>query len=126
MKKELENKLYEKYPKLFRQKDLSMQETCMNWGVCTGNGWFWIIDNLCNCIQNYIDANKKPQAEFVQIKEKFGELRIYIEGTDELIQGMVWLAEDLSYSTCEACGTIQDIVHTKGYIKTLCKSCAGK
>ena len=124
MDEKLEKELYKKYPKLFRQKDLSMQETCMNWGICTGNGWYWLIDNLCNCIQGYIDDNNKPQAEAVQVKEKFGGLRFYLNGADEYIQGMVSLAETMSYSTCESCGVTTDIMHTKGWIKTLCKSCA--
>lgn len=126
MKKELEDKLYEKYPKLFRQKDLSMQETCMCWGICTGDGWYWLIDNLCGCIQSYINANEKPQLEIVQLKEKFGELRIYTNGSNELIQGMIWLAENMSYNICENCGSTTNITHTKGYIQTLCKKCYEK
>lgn len=123
MEKELENKLFEKYPKLFRQKDLSMRETCMNWGVCVNSGWFWLIDNLCGCIQDYIDANDKPQVEFVQIKEKFGALRAYTNGADDLIYGMIWLAEHQSYYICENCGSITGIVHTSGWVKTLCRDC---
>lgn len=126
MEKELENKLFEKYPKLFRQKDLSMQESCMYWGICVNSGWFWLIDNLCNCIQNYIDTNNKQQVEVVQIKEKFAELRFYVINADELIQGMIWLAEDMSYKICETCGSTKDIIHTSGWLKTLCKGCADK
>ena len=124
MDEKLEKELYKKYPKLFRQKDLSMQETCMNWGICTGNGWYWLIDNLCSCIQGYIDDNDKPQTEAVQVKEKFGSLRFYVNGADEYIHGMISLAEDMSYSTCESCGCTTDILHTSGWIKTLCKTCA--
>lgn len=51
MNKELQNKLFEKYPKIFRQKDLSMQETCMCWGITTGDGWYQLIDDLCAQIQ---------------------------------------------------------------------------
>lgn len=123
MNKELEKRLFDKHPKLFAQKDLSMQKTCMCWGICTGNGWYWLIDNLCNCIQNYIDANKKPQVEIVQLKEKFGELRFYTNGTDKLIDGMIWLAESMSYQICEICGSTTNITHTKGWIKTMCKKC---
>ena len=119
----LENKLFKKYPKLFRQKDLSMQETCMCWGISTGNGWYWLIDNLCNCIQDYTEANKKQQVEVVQLKEKFGSMRFYTNGADDIIHGMIWLAESMSYQICENCGSTKDIIHTKGWIKTLCKDC---
>ena len=123
MDKKLEEKLFKKYPKLFRQKDLSMQETCMCWGITTGKGWYWLIDNLCNCIQNYIDDNNKPQAEAIQVKEKFGGLRFYLDGADDYIHGMVCLAEDMSYKTCEMCGSTKDIMHTVGWVSTLCKNC---
>ena len=46
MKQELQDKLFKKYPKLYRQHTLSMQETCMCWGICTGDGWFTLIDEL--------------------------------------------------------------------------------
>jgi hypothetical protein len=126
MDQELQNKLYEKYPKLFKQKDLPMDQTCMNWGICTENGWYWLIDNLCSCIQDYIDVNKKKQVEIVQLKEKFGSMRFYTNHSDDLISGMIWLAEHYSWNICEKCGSTNDITHTKGWIKTLCKKCAEK
>jgi hypothetical protein len=51
MREDLQNKLYQKYPKLFRHKDLPMQETCMCCGICTGDGWYNILDALCSEIQ---------------------------------------------------------------------------
>ena len=125
MDEKLEEKLYEKYPKIFKQKDLSMRETCMCWGLECGDGWYWLIDNLCNCIQGYVDANDRPQVEAVQVKEKFGTLRYYINNGNDYIYGMISLAETLSYNVCENCGSITEITHTKGWIKTLCKTCAG-
>ena len=46
MTKELQEKLFNKYPKIFRQKDLSMMETCMCWGIDTDEGWFFLLDQL--------------------------------------------------------------------------------
>lgn len=126
MNQELQNKLYEKYPKLFKQKDLPMNQTCMCWGICTGDGWYWLIDNLCDCIQSYIDANKKEQIEITQIKEKFGSVRFYTNHSDQLINGMIWLAEHCSWNICEKCGSLSNITHTKGWIETLCKNCVEK
>ncbi len=62
MKKELQDKLYEKYPKLFGQKDLSMRYTAMCWGIETGNGWYNIIDNACRRIQWHIEQSRKERA----------------------------------------------------------------
>lgn len=122
MRDDLEKKLYEKYPKIFRQKDLPMSDTCMCWGVCVGEGWFNIIDTLCMNMQNHISRKKCTQVEAVQVKEKFGGLRFYYSGGDEYIKGAVDMAEALSYCTCEKCGGFGTQNKT-GWIKTLCTSC---
>ena len=72
-----EEELLKKYPKIFRQKDLSMQQTCMCWGMECGSGWYPIIDKLCEMLQWDIDKNGYPQIEATQVKEKFGTLRFY-------------------------------------------------
>lgn len=59
MKKQLQKSLFEKYPLIFQDKDKPMTETCMCWGIETGNGWYWLLDNLCNNIQSYINNNSK-------------------------------------------------------------------
>lgn len=137
MKKELEEKLFKKYPKIFRQKDLSMAETCMCWGIGTGDGWYNLIDMLCSQLQFNTDKNKYPQVEAVQVKEKFGTLRFYynvlskkedkyFERHSGVIEGLVDFAEFLSGSICEGCGINQEITQTKGWISTLCKKCLQK
>lgn len=55
MKAELQDKLYEKYPKIFGQKDLDMTQTAMCWGISCGDGWYNIIDNLCWELQRIVD-----------------------------------------------------------------------
>lgn len=55
MNKELQNKLYEKYPKIFGQKDLPMTQTAMCWGISCGDGWYNIIDTLCGHLQYLVD-----------------------------------------------------------------------
>ena len=56
MKKELQEELFKKYPKIFRQKDLPMTQTAMCWGIDAGDGWFWLIDNLCFEIQSHVNS----------------------------------------------------------------------
>ena len=58
MTPELQNKLYEEYPKLFENRHKSMQESCMYWGVAVGEGWYNIIDVLCNCIVEAFRSNQ--------------------------------------------------------------------
>tara|TARA_A100001515_G_scaffold91598_1_gene73033 strand:+ start:3597 stop:3986 length:390 start_codon:yes stop_codon:yes gene_type:complete len=101
MNKELQDRLFEKYPKIFRQKDLSPQETCMCWGIACGDGWYDIIDTLCHQIQNYVDDNKIPQVEALQVKSKWGTLRFYVYGGDQYVQGLISMAEAMTSCTKE-------------------------
>ena len=122
MREELDKLLCEKYPKMFVNRHKSMQETCMCWGFSCGDGWFDLIDQLCSNIQNYIDQNKHlnvPQVTVDQVKEKFGTLRFYVTGGNELIQGMIWFAESMSGRICETCGA-PGKRQGQGYIYTAC------
>lgn len=122
MKSELQNKLFEKYPKLFIQKDLSIKQTCMCWGIECGSGWYKLIDMTCNMIYKYLE-DKDLDFQFIQVKEKFGGLCLYYQGGDEYIGGVVWFAEYLSYEICEQCGSNNNVKQTKGWISTLCDIC---
>lgn len=126
MKQELQDELYHRYPKIFRQRFLPMTETCMCWGICTGDGWFWLIDRLCATIQARVDHSKGKvkQVEAVQVKEKFGRLRVYINGGDDIVRGWIQFAECLSVSICEECGTTEGTcTNEDGWLKTLCPRC---
>jgi hypothetical protein len=144
MKEELEKKLYEKYPKIFAQKDLSPQETCMCWGL-PGDGWYDLIDCLCGVVQNIVNNAERtnkvvddciakgekppyekvhiPYVEAGQVKEKFGTLRFYIDGGNDVINGAIWMAENMSAYICENCGDSGKL-RGRGWVKTLCDGCA--
>lgn len=92
-----------------------------------GNGWIPILDKLFQRII-FLGWNK----DLIQIKEKFGSLRIYI-GQDSKnnsnlnkIHEEISLAETLSLSMCEVCGQTAkpcQIRPTHGLVKTVCVSC---
>lgn len=127
MKIELDKYLTEAYPKMFINRYEDVKITAMCWGFECKDGWFWLIDNLCKSIQSYIDNNSHkniPQVIVTQVKEKFGGLRFYYNGGDERINGMVWLAENMSYNICEKCGTTENVGSTKKWVRTLCENCA--
>lgn len=99
MNPELTDQLVNKYPDQF--KNISYIEC--------GDGWYVILDRLCNTIQNRLDSNLrqgKPSEFFwwSQIKEKFGGLRAYCYGADEYMRGAIDMAETMSYSICEFSG----------------------
>lgn len=125
MREELDSLLCQKYPKMFVNRNKSMQETCMYWGFECSDGWFDLIDKLCESIQSYIDSNSRapdriiPQVTVDQVKEKFGTLRFYTTGGDRLIDGMIWFAESMSGRICETCGA-PGKTRGRGYIYTSC------
>jgi len=122
-----QNLLIEKYPEFFKYlKDYKGPIIPIQFGFEVGDGWYWLIENLMKTIHSYCKLNKKPYPNITQIKEKFGGLRFYYEGGNDLIDGMVWLAESLSYKICETCGTVENVHQTTGWILTICDNCEKK
>ena len=133
MKQERDKLLCEKYPKMMVNRNKPMQETCMCWGFECGDGWYNILDQLMGNIQHHIDWNNKnfekgytqykqvPQVTLDQIKEKFGTLRFYYTGGDDVIDGMVRMAESMSGVTCEECGN-SGTTGGQGWLVTLCET----
>lgn len=119
--------IFKKYPKLFRQKDLSKTETCMCWGITVGAGWLPIIDVLCGMIQLYCDVHPEVQIEATQVKEKYGSLRFYFEPYNKRIEHWVEMAEALSARTCEECGSMKSAkINDSGYLSCRCPACRDK
>lgn len=134
MRDDLDRQLCEKYPLIFADRNKSMMETCMCWGFEHGDGWYQILDSLCANIQSHIDWQNEnfakgyphyekpvPQVVAVQVKEKFGTLRFYYNGGDDVIDGMVRMAESWSAVACEECGA-PGTQNSRGWIKTLCET----
>jgi hypothetical protein len=128
MKQDLDNYLCTTYPKLFVNRNKPMTETCMCWGFECGNGWFNILNQLCQNIQHHLDWKNRdgqvvPQVTVDQVKEKFGTLRFYYTGGDDYISGLVSMAESMSGVTCESCGNIAESGSNGGWVRTICTPC---
>ena len=134
MSPDLDEFLCKKYPKIFKNRYEDKMTSCMAWGFECEDGWFDIIDILCHEMQNHVDWRSKDLSEeeketlqvvASQVKEKFGTLRFYYGGGDDIIEGMVSMAESLSHRVCEFCGCPGE--ERKGnWIKTLCDKCDDK
>lgn len=128
--------LYNKYPNLFENRNKTIMQSCMAFGIECGLGWYDIISKLCWMIKQHED-NIKWQTEykqkenpsyksdyypvkFDQIKEKYGGLRIYFSGGDERVEGLVDMAEAISYNVCETCGNKGE-ASKGGWIRVSCK-----
>lgn len=137
MTEEKDKALCEKYPKIFRDRNKSMMETCMCWGFEHDDGWYDILDSACSNIQHHVDWKRKTEPfagmtdeEFdeihqpvaAQVKEKFGGLRFYVNNCDDYVHGVISMAESMSYRTCESCGG-RGSRRSGGWIRTLCDAC---
>jgi hypothetical protein len=101
MRQELIDKLYNDFPKLYR-KDFN------NFWI-TYDGWFDLIYDLSKEI-NSIIINLESFGEdidnyyLVQIKEKFGSLRYYLQQSTKEMDDIIAIFENKSYDICALCG----------------------
>jgi len=138
MNKDKQEYLYKEYPKIFSELFLLKRDG----GLTVGDGWFAILDALCERISNLLCGddllrNDEPTNIIVhQVKEKFGTLRFYLaehncsaacrEKIDEAINDAI----RLSGKTCEKCGKPGDKKYIKiqnvpdyNWLVILCDSC---
>lgn len=105
MREELDDLLCQRYPRIFADRHRPVTESSMAWGFEVGDGWFDLIDALCEQLQFSTDYNKAPQLRAAQVKEKFGTLSFYWRGEASQAQrGMIALAGTMSARICEKCG----------------------
>jgi hypothetical protein len=77
---------------------------------CVGPGWASLIDAI---------YDRLPEDAFIyQVKEKWGGLRFYVDGTMELLD-FIDEMEDQSLNICEVCGR-PGKPRKGGWVKTLC------
>lgn len=122
MNEKLENKIFKKFKKIFPKK--------AQWGIECDDGWYELIYNLCEKLQEYVDESECEQVVAVQVKEKFGSLRFYIannigpldgEEHSDFIFDMIQEAEKQSLKICEVTGG-KGVLSKRGlWVKTVGK-----
>jgi hypothetical protein len=102
MRKELELKMANRWPGWF---DLNgdPRRTLMRFGFAHGDGWFDLVWQLCEQIEQVVDQGQP--FEVCQVKEKMGGLHFYTMGPcpDE-VERLIDVAGEESVRTCEVCG----------------------
>jgi len=122
---ELDDDLVRRYPGIFAQRHLTIQESCMAWGFTCGDGWFGIVDAMCRVVVEHAAPTGQPVPQVAQVKEKFGSLRVYWSGAvDDFVTGASLMAEALSKRTCELTGRPGRMTKRGGYFQTLCPEMA--
>ncbi|HNW88054.1 MAG TPA: hypothetical protein PKN48_00195 [Bacteroidales bacterium] len=114
MNRELQQKLFEKYPTIFKQKDLTPLQSPICFGIETEDGWYDLLDTLC-----FLLTEVCPEIEATQVKSKFGGLRFYVDHANDAANTLISFAENMSYKLCEICGNRGERIQG-GWIWTLC------
>ena len=128
MNSEIE-RLMQKYPIAFKNA-----QDAEFWNI--PDGWVALLDNLFSEVNELLKESydKFPATEdesgfsILQIKEKFGGLRIYFgfisedSYTIEKIQSLIDQAEDKSYDICQLTGTPGTLCIKNHHYMTLCES----
>jgi len=111
-----------KYPLLFRDCKLPVSQSCMAFGIDTGDGWLQLIDQL----SQELESTAKQVVWYAQIKEKFGTLRVYLNYAASVsnekmqeVDAILDKYQELSSRVCEQCGKPGKLVR-KGWWTTAC------
>ena len=59
-------------PQLFQHRHADPQTCAMGWGLQCGDGWFDLIDILCESLQQETEHGDAPQAVAMQVKQNGG------------------------------------------------------
>lgn len=89
-------------------------------------GWDDLLDRLFVLMHDRwqrMECHEEERFSVMQVKEKFGTLRVYTGGADDIIHGMVATAESISSFICERCGASGARLSGKGWLTTKCQSC---
>lgn len=118
MNLQLTSLLYERYPKIFQEHIRPVSQ--MPVGFACDDGWFDLIDALCELLQFDIDHNGTPQIHARQVKEKLGTLRFHTSQSTDEQNGMISFAQSMSGRICEVCGNPGKTQVVGSYIATRC------
>lgn len=77
------------------------------------DGWFGLLFELTRAIDGL-------GVTAVQVKEKFGTLRFYLDHYTEEADALIGRAEKRSSVECEECGAAGKARSPRGWIRTLC------
>jgi hypothetical protein len=106
----LDAQLVVAFPHLYRDRhtDPYTSDSSMGWGFCCGDGWFDLLWELSSQLERLIAQLPDDQRDVtraVQVKEKVGELRVYVRGRGTpAMFAAIERATEASRKICEICG----------------------
>jgi hypothetical protein len=126
MSPDLEQKLLQKYPTIFADHTAPPTASLICFGVECGDGWYDLLDTLCarlSQLQSDKPSDDRRGLRAVQVKEKHGTLRFYVDSASDTAFQLIEFAEAMSARICENCGN-KGHTRGQGWVTTLCNVCA--
>jgi hypothetical protein len=130
MRDELADKLRQAAPLLYRNTDVHQYHLGTNppFNFECGDGWFELLKDASVRIEALLKQSLIEGASIddltraVQVKEKFGTLRFYVDSATDEVHAIISEAENLSEVTCEQCGA-RGRMRGKRWYYTACNEC---
>ena len=101
--------------------DPDLKNNLMAFGFDIGKGWMPLLIELLDKIQMLVNNNPEyVDVEIVQIKEKFAQLRVYLNYYYKEIEDLIEEYTEKSVHICELCGETGETRNLHGWYMTLC------
>ena len=132
MSPENTQKLFDTFPDLYRDRNLSKHESSMAWGFEFGDGWFDIVWHLSQAIENEarsrgVQAQSKDWPRAIQVKQKAGFLIFHLAEDNDASNALIKQANLACQSVCEICGVpASPVANNRNYTRILCPDHAEK
>ena len=112
--------------KQLRRESWHAKYQWLHCGIECMTGWDDLLDRLFFLMHERwqrMECHEDDRFSVMQVKEKFGTLRVYTGGAGEMVHGMIAMAESCSSFTCEQCGASDARLTGKGWLTTRCRIC---
>lgn len=120
MKAELQTKLFERFPWIKSVQGSRFAED----GFSCGDGWYQLLYDMFSEIEAaYAKSGIENRLSIGQIKQKLGELRVYIHDAIPEVYDILAEKQKVSTSTCEQCGKEGELRKYIRLYRTLCDEC---
>jgi hypothetical protein len=120
-----QSEIIKKYPELFGEPPYDPKETLIAFGLEVSEYWLPILEKGFAKISEEVKKNNLTDYKIIQVKEKFGTLRIYdYNGTQE-IHNIIEDMEKECMTICEKCGSPEGKFRHNGWMRITCDKCEG-
>ena len=126
MNAENTRRLIEQFPSLYGGSNLPPSEKLLSFGFSCGDGWFELLYTLSQQIDSYNLEHPEAAVVAVQVKQKMGTLRFYVDPFVPEVEDLIEQAVTRSALTCELTGQPGVRCQRRGYLQTLCLEKAQK